>query len=456
SAPAALASPAALAICLPRLPERSSEPNCDFEVGDRVCASDRGNFGTITDLTETGAMVQFVNPEDGNTATKFFPFQELSPATTSQSYRETDWEGATPFPTHLIGDPDNWPDVEDPPAWIEGLIEWGYVCAFGKWKESKKTIFLTAAAYAIASGKPFLGRSSRQARVAWVQRDMPLGRFNTYARRIFKGAGYEKAPVHVINAPMDLTEEEDRARFLKTLKALESQVVFLDSFSTISAGLDEDRAKEVKPFISNFINGQLRDAHAISVVLIGHPPKGSLDSPGGSRYIASGADSLLRFVPSEKQKHDKGSAYVTVEVWGRHPDDWVSFRLDASDQESWKLEVVSGEEVQKDHHQKALDKTRALARALWTWREEKPPAKSALMKRAREAFGLCCKTDAEQALVEEFTFQFESVRRREDGNATRYEIADKSWFCRDFKNVFGSDIEDDEKLKEYFSQAREK
>ncbi len=49
-----------------------------FSVGDIVQTADRGNFGRVIGATEEGASVFLKNPETGATATKTFPFDELS------------------------------------------------------------------------------------------------------------------------------------------------------------------------------------------------------------------------------------------------------------------------------------------------------------------------------------------------------------------------------------------
>ena len=54
------------------------QPPTTIEPGTRVKAGDRGNFGTVVEDHGDACVVRFVNPSDGNTATKLLPKAELT------------------------------------------------------------------------------------------------------------------------------------------------------------------------------------------------------------------------------------------------------------------------------------------------------------------------------------------------------------------------------------------
>ncbi|MEM6899521.1 MAG: AAA family ATPase [Pseudomonadota bacterium] len=159
-----------------------------------------------------------------------------------------------------------------------------------------KTYFVIDLALSIACGFDFfhgrrLLRSSKRVVVlGWEGK-------HTYPSRITAWCKH-----HDIEIPLDrfhfkyversLADPKDRDQLDEEIKALNPDVVIIDTLGAATVGLDEDKAKEMGPIIdwcrkvSVAVDGL--------VMLVTHPPKGNLSTTRGSNVIESNADAVVQ------------------------------------------------------------------------------------------------------------------------------------------------------------------
>lgn len=223
-----------------------------------------------------------------------------------------------------FGDPAREPDLTSPPSWVDGLLYHGLTVGVGLWKRSSKTRFFLAMSFAIANGLPFLGRRTRQGRVLWLQRDMPVAQFIQFSRKLREGANVPANAIPFVASPLDLLRPDDQARLAALVKDLGAEVVLLDSVRGLSPSLEENASDSVAQLVRGFLIDTLRDRLGCSVVLIAHPGKSSSTIRGSGDFEAS-ADSILKFKPVVR-----ADRAVAVEIFGegRHAPIELAFTID--------------------------------------------------------------------------------------------------------------------------------
>lgn len=254
---------------------------------------------------------------------------------------------------HFVNPPD--PVVEKPQAFIDGIAFRGYTIASGPPKHSKKTWFFIAESLSIHTGTPFLGRPTNKANCAWLQLDMAEWDFQDYVGRIARGMDIPESPMpYLFCASIDLARPEQWKPIASRLKALGTQVLYVDSCRAAS-NVDENDSAEVKKIVRGFFCGVLRNETDISTVLIAHTPKGANGARGSGEWTG-GADCDLRFQPNEDGKPGP----IKVVGVGRHADLEINFEFeDLGDggaaihpltaEESWKKRQFSPIQLEAAH-----------------------------------------------------------------------------------------------------------
>lgn len=93
---------------------------------------------------------------------------------------------------------------------------------------------------------------------------------------------YDLAPLHDAKATTRLAQD---------LKDLNVDIVIIDTLSAATAGLDEDKARDMGPVIS-MCRKMAREINGLCL-LVAHPPKGSTSTVRGSSVIDGNTDNLL-------------------------------------------------------------------------------------------------------------------------------------------------------------------
>lgn len=91
--------------------------------------------------------------------------------------------------------------------------------------------------------------------------------------------------------PEKLTDADAFAQYQAELIALKVKVVVIDTLSAATAGIDEDKSKEMAPVVERV--RKLSEAIDGLVVLITHPPKGNPNTPRGSNVLEGNTDGVI-------------------------------------------------------------------------------------------------------------------------------------------------------------------
>ena len=224
----------------------------------------------------------------------------------------------------LYGDLEMEPETIKDEFIVEDMIVSGTTVASGPAKESHKSTFFIGVVFHIQNGMPFLGKRVRQLRCGMVQRDMSLGNFLEYTRAIQQGMGIPQNAIPGINRNLDLSQTKSQEWLAGFVERESIKFLVIDTLRAVSCA-DENSAKEIKPVIRTFINGELRDRLGCSVVLIAHPSRSGLSIVAGSADWEGAADSILKFSPRKR-----GDEVESVSVFGRgrHEDLKFGFAVD--------------------------------------------------------------------------------------------------------------------------------
>ncbi len=132
-------------------PSPTSPPH--FVIGQKVRAGDRGNIGEVIDVTATECTVRFVNPDSGSTATKTFPYAEL----TSLGAAATG-EPSPPFELELIDSAAFAAASYRREFLVGGVIVARQPCIIGGSQKTLKTSIAVDLAYSLGTATRFLNK----------------------------------------------------------------------------------------------------------------------------------------------------------------------------------------------------------------------------------------------------------------------------------------------------------
>jgi predicted ATP-dependent serine protease len=205
---------------------------------------------------------------------------------------------------------------EMPPlAWlVEGtILEESVVILYGPSGVGKTFVALDLA-LSITEGRPWLGMSTKQGSVVYVQAESPRGmvpRADAWAAHHSVTLG-EK--FHVVPDAVQLMDSVSVSAFIKTVEPVDPVVIFIDTLSRAFVGGEENSAKDV----GTLLNGARRISQetGATVILIHHTGK---DLDGGERGSSafrgnvdttlslkkSGNDVLLKIV-KQREGEDGG------------------------------------------------------------------------------------------------------------------------------------------------------
>ncbi|MBN1421047.1 MAG: AAA family ATPase [Planctomycetes bacterium] len=225
-----------------------------------------------------------------------------------------------------FGAPDVLPEVR-PVEWlIPGiLLARSYVSLAGKQKVASKTIFCTALAFSLTTGRAFLGIvPTRTAKCLFVQNDMPDGLFMDYTEKIRIGCVFPGCSIAWVRQKLNLADPIDQAALVEAIRETEAEVVILDSRVALwrpGPKTSANEASDVARFTRDFAIAKLRDELGCSVIVIQHIPRSGEVRSANSYEWDAAADQLWML-----DRQPKGAIVLSVE--GRHePVEPVSFRI---------------------------------------------------------------------------------------------------------------------------------
>lgn len=170
------------------------------------------------------------------------------------------------------------------------LTRTGWLCAIGH-PGSGKSIFLPELAFALAEGKPFMGRETKKMRGLYIGTEDPDGMVNRFrAFQHHRGVPDDFDNLIINTDGMNLRDPDEQKGLLRYCKALGVQVVFVDVQADAFEGIDENTAQgmgEVKAWARSMQRA------GIAVVTAHHVPKNGPPSPRGFGNLKGALDSLF-------------------------------------------------------------------------------------------------------------------------------------------------------------------
>jgi predicted ATP-dependent serine protease len=186
---------------------------------------------------------------------------------------------------------------QPPVPWIvQDIIRRDGVTVFAGQAGSKKTYSLLWLAVCVAMGIPWLGKSTRQAKVLIVDEESGERRLSRRLAECCAGAGGdEKIPLQFIcQAGFDLRDDVDAQIFKAAVQNSGAELVIIDSLAMVMAGGDENSVKDVQPVFLK-LRQVIKDC-GCGIALIHHAGKNG-DSRGSSAI--NGACDLLLLLESK-------------------------------------------------------------------------------------------------------------------------------------------------------------
>lgn len=182
-------------------------------------------------------------------------------------------------------------NADKPSYMVEGfLVDKSVGVAAGEPKTMKSTVVLDLAV-SVASGKPFLGRYpvNRTGAVLYIQEEnssadimfrlQRIALHHGVATQTSVGVAVSDIPLYIINNEgLNLTEQTDRDRIEDIIREYDIQLLLLDPWYMMVAGIDEDRSKEVSPVLKYLTS--LRNKYECTILLVHHFKKGDTVRPG--------------------------------------------------------------------------------------------------------------------------------------------------------------------------------
>lgn len=224
----------------------------------------------------------------------------------------------------MWNDPDTDPDEKLPEPIVKDLLYPGLTFVSGLWKECMKTTIITALIQHVAQGLPFLGRTVRQRRCAFVQLDTPIPRFLATARELRAGMSTHPYGILGMRGRLDLTQTADQERLFAWCEEERIELLAIDALSSVFPANEND-AELVKPVVRGFLLGRLRDTLGIDVVMLAHPNRSGTSRTRGSGEWEAAADSLWTL--TAKKRGDLTET-VTISITGRHAHHRLTLAFD--------------------------------------------------------------------------------------------------------------------------------
>jgi hypothetical protein len=188
---------------------------------------------------------------------------------------------------------------------VNGLLEMSTISMIVGDSEAGKTFIMLGIALAIASGREWLGRKTKQGHVVYVYAEGKLGlRKRLLAWKTHHNEELPTEHLHVIPRPINLRDTWVELReLLKTLPEHPVLIVF-DTFGQVAPGVNENDAKDVREVLHAARN--IKDEFESHVAIIHHGTKNSSGSGyRGSSVFLNDTDAMI-----EVSREDQGTTNI--------------------------------------------------------------------------------------------------------------------------------------------------
>lgn len=204
---------------------------------------------------------------------------------------------------------------ELPKSLIEGLVHRHSLTTVTGASKAGKSVAVTQAAMAIASGAAFLGLGTRRARVLYISLEMTAALMRERIMSISADTGipmpdFEKwfrlwAPTGTDIAALDLLREEGRDYLVEVIEREGIKVVVLDTLYKFALGANPNENAEMQPLFSNI--SDIAQKTGAAIIIIDHAGKGQQGGPVSHSAIGASI---------------KGGASRTIAAIRREGDGW--------------------------------------------------------------------------------------------------------------------------------------
>ena len=174
---------------------------------------------------------------------------------------------------------------------VQGVLPEKSFCVLYGEPGSGKTFIALSLALTCTTGKPWIGRETRCARILYAAAEGVLGikyRLRAYRQRneIAPGA------VRFYVASLQITDRDAVGSLRSDLKAAEFEpdLIILDTLARVSVGKDENSAKDMGEIVAGI--DALRREHNAAVLVIHHTRKDG-NSERGSSALRGAADVMI-------------------------------------------------------------------------------------------------------------------------------------------------------------------
>ncbi|NUP96414.1 MAG: AAA family ATPase [Planctomycetaceae bacterium] len=264
-----------------------------FAVGDSVRATDHDNIGTILELREDSALVQFVNKREGGTDQVYLPLSALE----HTRKRSSEIPGRLSVAALL--------DLPPPKLFVEGMLVRGSLIVIYGPSNCGKSFLALELAMCLASGRPFAGRKCEQARTNYIAGEGIGG----IKKRLLAWGGDgiprpTEAPwnhFELYPGPVSLLEETQVDKLIDDILSMPERPVALgvDTLARSFAGGDENTAEDMNEFVAAC--DLIREETGVAVVVIHHTgkaKKGDVATERGSSVLRAAADTMIEIEPT--------------------------------------------------------------------------------------------------------------------------------------------------------------
>jgi hypothetical protein len=207
---------------------------------------------------------------------------------------DPDDESEQPSPRFRLYD-DFEIELAMPPTWlVDGLLPEKALIEIHGSPASGKSFWALNLALSIASGRPFVDRSTKQGTVVIVAAEGAPGlgkRIKAWKRR----AGLsESVGVRFVTEPVNLMNERDVREFISALRELDDDIrlVIFDTLALCFAGGDENSAKDVGLLVAGMHT--IRRAFGAAVMVV-HHTNANGDRERGCTALRGAMDTMVAF-----------------------------------------------------------------------------------------------------------------------------------------------------------------
>lgn len=291
--------------------------------GARVQSLDRGNFGAVVEVNGATAKVRFTS-HDGSSAIVEQPVSGLRPVGAAREEHATEPRKYDILSLSDILEGD-WPEYL-----IDGLLDRGELAVLYGAPASFKSFLALDLSLHLATGRPWSGWATRQARVLYIAGEGQVGlRSRVMAwlehHRGNAESGFElegetidvcvRKWFFAIGSAVPLVDPLEPANLLEHISAATERlggkpdVIVLDTLARCFLGGDENSSRDMGRFVEAC--DAMRKATGASILVVHHTGKNG-EQERGSSALRAGADAMYR-VTREEEWDFAGTARFVVE-----------------------------------------------------------------------------------------------------------------------------------------------